>query len=80
MHYRYPDHYVVGREKIREYAIAVKNEDPAFFDFSLGEDPYVGGCGGPDLRTSRARGSPRLMAIGASAVTEIVSRTRSFGE
>lgn len=31
-HYRYPDHYVVGREKIREYAVAVKNDDPAFFD------------------------------------------------
>ena len=32
MHYRYPDHYVVEREKIREYAIAVKNDDAAFFD------------------------------------------------
>lgn len=32
MQYRYPDHYVVGREKVREYAIAVKNDDPAFFD------------------------------------------------
>jgi acyl dehydratase len=32
MHYRYPDHYVVGREKIREYAVAVKNEDAAHFD------------------------------------------------
>jgi acyl dehydratase len=32
MHYRYPDHYVVGREKIREYAVAVKNEDAAYFD------------------------------------------------
>jgi acyl dehydratase len=32
MHYRYPDHYVVGREKIREYAVAVKNTDAAFFD------------------------------------------------
>ncbi|KUH81449.1 MULTISPECIES: (3R)-hydroxyacyl-ACP dehydratase subunit HadA [unclassified Mycobacterium] len=32
MHYRYPDHYVVGREKIREYAVAVKNDDRAFFD------------------------------------------------
>lgn len=31
-HYRYPDSYVVGREKIREYATAVKNDDPAFFD------------------------------------------------
>lgn len=31
-HFRYPDHYEVGREKIREYAGAVKNTDPAFFD------------------------------------------------
>lgn len=30
--FRYPDHYVVGREKVREYATAVKNDDPAFFD------------------------------------------------
>jgi acyl dehydratase len=32
MHYRYPDHYEVGREKIREYAVAVKNDDAAFFE------------------------------------------------
>jgi acyl dehydratase len=32
MHFRYPDHYEVGREKIREYAEAVKNEDPAYFE------------------------------------------------
>jgi acyl dehydratase len=32
MHFRYPDHYVVGREKIREYAVAVKNDDAAFHD------------------------------------------------
>ena len=32
MHYRYPDHYIVGREKIREYAVAVKNDDAAFHD------------------------------------------------
>ena len=32
MHYKHPDHYVVGREKIREYAAAVKNDDPAFHD------------------------------------------------
>jgi len=38
MHYRYPDHYVVGREKIREYAVAVKNEDPAFFDEKAAAD------------------------------------------
>jgi hypothetical protein len=32
MHYRYPDHYIVEREKVREYAIAVKNDDPPFFE------------------------------------------------
>jgi acyl dehydratase len=32
MHYRFPDHYIVGREKVREYAVAVKNEDAAYFD------------------------------------------------
>jgi acyl dehydratase len=32
MHFRYPDSYVVGREKLREYAVAVKNEDPAYHD------------------------------------------------
>ena len=32
MHYRYPDHYVVEREKIREYAVAVQNDDTAFFE------------------------------------------------
>jgi acyl dehydratase len=37
-HYRYPDHYVVGREKIREYATAVKNEDPAFYDEKAAAD------------------------------------------
>ena len=44
-HYRHPDHYVVGREKIREYAVAVKNDDPAFFDedaaVALGHDALV---------------------------------------
>ena len=34
MHFRYPDCYVVGREKLREYAVAVKNEHPAFHDDS----------------------------------------------
>lgn len=32
MQYRYPDHYAVGREKIREFAVAVKNDDPAYHD------------------------------------------------
>jgi hypothetical protein len=31
MHFRYPDHYVVEREKIREYAVAVQNDDSWFF-------------------------------------------------
>jgi len=42
MHYRYPDHYVVEREKIREYATAVKNDDPAFFqEKAAGELGYT---------------------------------------
>jgi hypothetical protein len=31
-HFRYPDHYLVGREKIREAAVALKHEDAYFFD------------------------------------------------
>lgn len=42
MHYRYPDFYEVGREKLREYAVAVKNDDAAYRDESaaaeLGHD------------------------------------------
>lgn len=37
-HYKYPDHYVVGREKIREYAVAVKNDDSAFYDEQAAAD------------------------------------------
>lgn len=32
MRYRYPDHYEVEREKIREHAQAVQNDDAFFFD------------------------------------------------
>lgn len=32
MHYRHPDVYEVGREKVREYAVAVKNDDAFFQD------------------------------------------------
>ncbi|MGO8849653.1 (3R)-hydroxyacyl-ACP dehydratase subunit HadA [Mycobacterium sp.] len=32
MHYRYPDHYEVEREKIREHAVAVQNDDTFFFE------------------------------------------------
>jgi acyl dehydratase len=32
MVWKYPDFYLVGREKTREYAKAVKAEDPASFD------------------------------------------------
>jgi len=38
LHYRHPDHYVVGREKIREYAVAVKNDDASFFDEKAAAD------------------------------------------
>ncbi|OBJ70950.1 (3R)-hydroxyacyl-ACP dehydratase subunit HadA [Mycobacterium sp. 1274756.6] len=32
LQYRYPDYYQVEREKIREYAVAVKNDDDVFFE------------------------------------------------
>ncbi|TDH50756.1 (3R)-hydroxyacyl-ACP dehydratase subunit HadA [Mycobacterium eburneum] len=37
-HYRYPDHYVVEREKLREYAKAVKVEDPSSYDEQAAAD------------------------------------------
>ena len=36
-HYRYPDHYLVGREKIREYARAVRSEDPLHFSIEAAQ-------------------------------------------
>lgn len=30
-HYRYPDYYLVGREKIREYAAAIQSDDPLHY-------------------------------------------------
>lgn len=42
-HYRYPDCYLVEREKVREYATAVKNTDAAFFsEEAAGELGYKG--------------------------------------
>jgi acyl dehydratase len=45
MVWKYPDSYEVGREKIREYAKAIKAEDPASFDeeaaAALGHDALV---------------------------------------
>ncbi len=38
LHFKYPDSYVVGREKIREYAVAVKNVDSAFYDEKAAAD------------------------------------------
>jgi hypothetical protein len=36
--FRYPDHYIVEREKIREYAVAVKNDDGAFHEEKAAEE------------------------------------------
>jgi acyl dehydratase len=45
LHYRHPNHYVVGREKIREYAVAVKNDQAEFHDeeaaSALGHDALL---------------------------------------
>ena len=32
MHYRYPDYYEVDREKVREYATVVQNNEALFFE------------------------------------------------
>ena len=44
MHYRYPDHYEVEREKVREYAAAVKNEDPSYFEDEAAEELGYRAC------------------------------------
>jgi len=31
-HFRYPDHYVVGREKIRDFATAIGDFNPLYHD------------------------------------------------
>jgi acyl dehydratase len=36
--FRYPDHYIVEREKIREYAVAIKNDDPPFHEDKAAEE------------------------------------------
>ncbi|SDE06138.1 (3R)-hydroxyacyl-ACP dehydratase subunit HadA [Rhodococcus tukisamuensis] len=45
LHHRFSDYYEVGREKVREYARAVKSDDPAYRDESaaaeLGYDGLV---------------------------------------
>ena len=55
MHYRYPDHYEVGREKIREYAVAVKNDDPAFFEEDAAAELGYDGLLAPLTFISRVR-------------------------
>jgi acyl dehydratase len=47
MHYRYPDHYVVEREKIREYAAAVQNDDPAYLEEKAAVELGYGGLLAP---------------------------------
>jgi acyl dehydratase len=36
--FRYPDHYIVEREKIREYAVAIKDDFPAFHEDKAAEE------------------------------------------
>jgi acyl dehydratase len=46
-HYRYPDYFEVGREKIREFARAVKDEHPAHYTEDAAKE-----CGYDDLIAS----------------------------
>ena len=36
-HYRYPDYYLVGREKIREYAKAIQSDDPLHYSLEAAQ-------------------------------------------
>src|SRR6516164_9643290 len=47
MHYRYPDHYEVEREKVREYAVAVQNGDDAFMEEKAAAELGYGGLLAP---------------------------------
>lgn len=38
MVYKHPDYFVIGREKIREYAAAIKSDDSAHFDEGAAAD------------------------------------------
>jgi acyl dehydratase len=45
--FRYPDHYIVEREKVREYAVAVKNDDILFFEEKAAEEQGYDGLLAP---------------------------------
>jgi acyl dehydratase len=45
--FRYPDSYIVEREKIREYAVAVKNDDRPFHEEKAAEELGYGGLIAP---------------------------------
>ena len=70
MHFRYPDHYEVGREKIREYAEAVKNDDPAFFEDEAAAELGYGGLLAP-LTFISVFGYQAQAAFFASANVEV---------
>jgi acyl dehydratase len=70
MHFRYPDHYEVGREKVREYAEAVKNDDPAFFQDEAAAELGYGGLLAP-LTFISVFGYQAQAAFFASANVEV---------
>lgn len=47
MHYRYPDYYIVEREKVREYAVAVQNDDAFYLEEKAAADLGYGGLLAP---------------------------------
>lgn len=46
-HFRYPDYFLVGREKVREYAKAIQSTDPLHFDDDAVEDSGYPGLVAP---------------------------------
>jgi acyl dehydratase len=45
--FRYPDYYIVEREKIREYAVAIKDDFPAFHEDKAAEELGYDGLPAP---------------------------------
>ena len=73
MHYRHPEHYEVGREKIREHAVAVKNDDAYHHD-----EKVAGALGGTGetFDWSLVKALARAAEIVAALDREALSRGR----
>ena len=76
-HYRHPGSYRVEREKVREYARAVQNNDPSFFDDEAAAELGYGARGaGGDF--SHHGADQRQAARDPQAAEDVGQRRRQF--